>query len=52
MKPYYEHGDITIYHGDYREAIEMFITGDCIIADPPYAQTSLDGTCGKRAGRR
>lgn len=34
MKPYYEHGGITIYHGDCREILP--IECDVIVSDPPY----------------
>jgi hypothetical protein len=36
MKPYYEHGGVTIYHGDNREIIPAItgITG--VLTDPPY----------------
>ena len=36
MKPYYEHGGITIYHGDCREILELCESVDVIITDPPY----------------
>jgi DNA modification methylase len=36
MKPYYEHGGITIYHGDCREILPTIQRVDCLIADPPY----------------
>ena len=55
MKPYYEDGRITIYHGDAREILPM-LRADVIIADPPYGQTSLawdkwpDGWPGCAAG--
>ncbi len=35
LKPYYDHGGITIYHADCREIIEG-INFDAIITDPPY----------------
>lgn len=35
MKPYYEHGGITIYHGDCRELLPMEGV-DLILTDPPY----------------
>jgi site-specific DNA-methyltransferase (adenine-specific) len=34
MKPFYEHGGITIYHGDAR--FLGYIRGDCIITDPVW----------------
>jgi site-specific DNA-methyltransferase (adenine-specific) len=42
VKPYYEEAGITIYHGDFRALVEQIPVADCVIADPPYAQTSLD----------
>lgn len=38
MTPYYDHGGITIYHGDCREIIpSLWQSGvDLLIADPPY----------------
>lgn len=35
MRPYYEHGGITIYHGDCREILPS-VTGEAVITDPPY----------------
>lgn len=35
MTPYYEHGGITIYHGDCREVLPT-VGGDVLITDPPY----------------
>lgn len=38
MKPYYEHGGITIYHGDCREILPTMEpeSVDMILTDPPY----------------
>lgn len=36
MKPYYEHGGITIYHGDCRELPEILSVGDLCVTDPQY----------------
>ena len=36
MKPYYEHGGITIYHGDCREVLPTLGPVDHVITDPPY----------------
>ena len=37
MKPYYEHGGITIYHGDCREVLPDVCFGvDLLLTDPPY----------------
>ena len=42
MTPYYEHAGITIYHGDCRDVLTQVGPFDCVVADPPYGQTSLD----------
>lgn len=37
MKPYYEHGGITIYHGDARDVFaDQPIAFDVVATDPPY----------------
>lgn len=38
MTPYYEHGGITIYHGDARDVADGMATEsvDLIVTDPPY----------------
>jgi DNA modification methylase len=35
LKPYYEHGGITIYHGDCQEILPT-LRADAAITDPPY----------------
>lgn len=35
MTPYYEHGGITIYHGDCREIL-AHVKADVLVTDPPY----------------
>lgn len=42
--PYYEHGGITIFHGDCREVLPTLTPAsfDMALADPPYGDTSLD----------
>ena len=38
MKPYYERGGVTIYHGDAREILEAGeIACDVVVTDPPYS---------------
>ena len=41
MEPYYEHGGITIYHGDCRELLPS-LKADAVVTDPPYGDTSLE----------
>ena len=36
MKPYYESGGITIYHGDCREILPTLPKVDLVLTDPPY----------------
>jgi len=43
MKPYYEHGGISLYFGDCREiAPQLNSKVHLVVADPPYGDTSLD----------
>ena len=51
MKPYYEQGGITIYHGDCRDVLPQLGPVDHVIGDPPYdsqthagARTGGDGS--------
>ena len=36
MKPYYEHGGITIFHGDSREIAPSLAFAGLVVTDPPY----------------
>lgn len=42
MKPYYEHGGITIYHGDCREILPH-VKADVLVTDPPYGVSYSSG---------
>jgi site-specific DNA-methyltransferase (adenine-specific) len=54
MKPYYEHGGVTIYHGDCREVLPEIAVGtiDLVFTSPPYnlGNTSGGGFAGVRVG--
>lgn len=41
MTPYWTDGTVTLYHGDCREVLLELDAADCIVADPPYGETSL-----------
>lgn len=42
MKPYYADKLVTLYHADFSDVVRTIDAAvDCVIADPPYAQTSL-----------
>jgi len=42
MNPFYADEAVTLYHGDCREIVPALnLTVDCIVADPPYGETSL-----------
>ena len=42
MKPYWEDGQVQLYLGDMREVLPaLSLTADCVVADPPYGETSL-----------
>lgn len=36
MTPYYEHGGITIFHGDCREILPQIKSTRLVVTDPPY----------------
>lgn len=37
MKPYYEDGSVTIYHGDCRDVLPTLGDVDLVLTDPPYS---------------
>jgi site-specific DNA-methyltransferase (adenine-specific) len=42
-EPYYSDGMVTLYLGDCRGILPgLGVTADCIVADPPYGETSLE----------
>jgi len=42
MQLYYADEQVTLYLGDCREVLPALgVTADCIVADPPYGETSL-----------
>lgn len=40
MKPYYQNGDVTLYHGD---CAEIEVVCDLLVTDPPYGQEFKSG---------
>lgn len=50
MQPYYEHGGITIYHGDCREVLPA-LGADVAVTDPPYG-VNLGDHGGATDGRK
>ena len=38
MKPYYDDGQVTLYHGDCRDVLPTLAQVDHILTDPPYAR--------------
>lgn len=42
MKPYYERGGVTIYHGDCREILPQLEPVDLVLTDPPYGIGKAD----------
>lgn len=45
MKPYYDDGQVTIYHGDCREILPE-VTADVMVTDPPYGVSFRSGWTG------
>jgi site-specific DNA-methyltransferase (adenine-specific) len=43
VKPYYEDGSVTIYHGDCREILSDLWTAGAIVSDPPYGMAYEHG---------
>jgi site-specific DNA-methyltransferase (adenine-specific) len=42
MTPYFADETVQVFMGDCREVVpELKLTADCIVADPPYGETSL-----------
>lgn len=50
MKPYYQHQDITIYHGDCREILPTLEKVDLILTDPPFGVGNFVQTTGNVRG--
>ena len=52
MKPYYQDGAVTIYHGDSLKILETIDRVDLVLTDPPYGVGGGSGTIGnQRKGR-
>lgn len=42
MKPYYEDGLVTLWHGDALEILPTIAPVDAVVTDPPYGETALE----------
>ena len=51
MRPYYERGGITIYHGDCREFLESIGPVDVVLTDPPYGIDGARGGGNRQRGK-
>lgn len=49
IEPYYDHGGITIYHGDCREIMPQLGQVDAVVTDPPYGIGEADGKNSSRS---
>lgn len=49
MKPFYQHGGITIYCGDCRDVLPS-VVADVVVTDPPYGHGSTPKRGGSSAG--
>jgi DNA modification methylase len=45
VTPYYQHGGITIYHGDCRDVLPT-VCADAVVTDPPYGISYRSGHVG------
>ncbi len=55
MTPYYDHGGVTIYHGDCRDVLPTLGKFDLLLTDPPYDERTAQqarGHGGAESGRR
>jgi 23S rRNA G2445 N2-methylase RlmL len=44
MKPYYEDGSVTLYHGDCRDVLPSLDPVDLVLTDPPYGVTYVSNS--------
>lgn len=44
LTPYYEHGGVSIYHGDCCRVVPMLARFDLMLTDPPYGIGASSGT--------
>lgn len=51
MRPYYEHGGITIYHGDARDVLPGLGKFDLLLTDPPYSVSVAGQAQVKQVGK-
>jgi DNA modification methylase len=51
MKPYYEHGGISIYNADCLEVLPSLPPVDLILTDPPYNVSCRSGRANTTIGK-
>jgi site-specific DNA-methyltransferase (adenine-specific) len=51
MKPYYDHGGITIYHGNSLDVLPLIGEVDCVVTDPPHGIDGGRGGTSKLRGK-
>jgi site-specific DNA-methyltransferase (adenine-specific) len=49
VTPYYQHGGITIYHGDCRDVLPSLVVADLVLTDPPYGIFDCGGKWGHKS---
>lgn len=51
LRPYYDHGGITIYNADCLDVLPYLAEVDCVVTDPPYGIDGGNGGTSKLRGK-